>query len=297
MEGSVASAMLPVMTAKPRISIVGAGNLGDALAVALRAAGYAIDSVISRSHRESLRKARNLARRVGARALVGPEHMRAELVWFCVPDSQIAAAANVLAQGSWRAKIALHSSGALSSDELISLRRQGASVASVHPLMTFVERGKPRLDGVPFAIEGDAAAVHAARRIVRDLGGQPYSIRKKDKAAYHAWATFASPLLTALLATTEQVARLAGVRRRDAVKRMMPILRQTLENYAAFGGPNAFSGPIIRGDIDTIERHLQVLRKLPAAREVYSALAEAALQHLPAKNKNALKRTLNSRPR
>lgn len=290
--------MLPGMTAKPRITIVGAGNLGAALAVSLRDAGCNIDSVISRTRPESLRRARSLARRVGARALNGLEKTRAELIWFCVPDSQIAPSAESFAQKtSWKGKVALHSSGALSSDELAALRRQGASVASVHPLMTFVGKGRPPLAGVPFAIEGDAAAVRAARRIVRDLDGHPFSIRKEDKAAYHAWGTFASPLLTALLAMTERVAQLAGVNRGDAVRRMMPILRQTLENYAAFGGPQAFSGPIIRGDVGTVKTHLDVLRKLPAAREVYSALAQAALQYLPAGNKSALKRALNSRPR
>jgi predicted short-subunit dehydrogenase-like oxidoreductase (DUF2520 family) len=290
--------MLPGMTVKPRIAIVGAGKLGTALALSLREAGYAIDSVISRTRAESRRKAGRLASRVGARTLDEPEKIKADLVWFCVPDSEVAHASQIFARKcSWRGKIAVHSSGALSSDELGALRQQGGLVASVHPLMTFVGKGQPLPDAVPFAIEGDVAAVRVARRIVRDLGGQPYLIRKEEKAAYHAWGTFASPLLTALLATTEQVAQLAGLNRGDAVRRMMPILRRTLENYSAFGGPNAFSGPIIRGDVDTVKRHLQVLRKLPAAREVYSALAQAALQYLPAKNKGALKRVLRSRQR
>ena len=103
----------------------------------------------------------------------------------------------------------MHSSGALTSDELAVLRSQGASVASVHPLMTFVQGSRPSLAGVSFAVEGDSAAVRLARRIVKDVGGKAYSILKKDKAAYHAWGTFASPLLTALLATAEEVAALA----------------------------------------------------------------------------------------
>ena len=287
--------MLPGMAAKPRIAIVGAGNLGTALAVSLHDAGFVIEAVVARDRAESLRKARRLAKRVNARALADPARADADLFWFCVPDSEIArAAAGFLPKHSWKRKIALHSSGALASDELDSLRKVGASVASVHPLMTFVRGSRPLLAGVPFAIEGDAAAVRVGRRIVRGVDGKPFSIRKQDKAAYHAWGTFASPLLTALLATTEHVARLAGVDRRDAVRRMMPILQQTLANYAEYGGPNAFSGPIIRGDVDTVRRHLRVLRGLPAAREVYAALARSALQFLPSKNKKALKRMLDS---
>jgi predicted short-subunit dehydrogenase-like oxidoreductase (DUF2520 family) len=221
--------------------------------------------------------------------------VRAELIWFCVPDAEIARAARSLAEKvEWRGRVALHSSGALGSDELAAVRSRGAAIASVHPLMTFVRGSRPSLAGVPFALEGDPAAVRLARRVVQDVGGHAYSIRKKDKAAYHAWGTFASPLFTALLATTEQVAVLAGVNRKAAKQRMIPIVLQTLANYAAFGAAGAFSGPIVRGDVDTVKRHLRVLRSIPAAREVYSDLARAALQYLPAKNKSSLKQLLDS---
>ena len=181
------------------------------------------------------------------------------------------------------------------SDELSTLRSRGASVATAHPLMTFVRGSRPPLAGVPFAIEGDTRAVRMARQIIKDIGGLAYPIRNKDKAAYHAWGTFASPLFTALLTTTEQVAGLAGVTRSAAKRRMIPILLQTLANYAAFDAKDAFSGPIIRGDVDTVKRHLQVLRSVPAARDVYAALARNALLYLPAKNQGALKRLLDTK--
>src|SRR5262249_46036944 len=151
--------------------------------------------------------------------------------------------------------IALHSSGALTSDELSALRRAGASIASVHPLMTFVRNSRPSLKEVSWAIEGDTPAVSLARRIVKSLGGRAYSIRKEDKPAYHAWGTFASPLLVALLATTERVAASAGLNQSQARKRMLPILHQTLANYAALNAGDSFSGPIVRGDVDTVRQH------------------------------------------
>ena len=270
------------------------------MALTLQRAGYAVEAILARTHGASLRKAQRLAKQVGARALMKPTALRAHVIWFCVPDAQIASAARALAtcppasQLGWKGKIAFHSSGALASDELAVLRKRGAALASVHPLMTFVQGSQPSLAGVPFAIEGDAAAVRLARRIVRDIGGQPYSIRKNHKAAYHAWGTFASPLFTSLLATTEQVATLAGVDPKAAKRRMIPILLQTLANYAISGAPGAFSGPIVRGDIATVKSHLAVLRDLPAARDVYTALARSALQYLPAKNKTELKQLLNS---
>lgn len=294
--------MLPGMSRalKPRIVIVGAGNLGSALAWSLFRAGYPIEAILARprgARRDaSLKNVQRLAKKVGAHTLVKlTSDSKVQVVWFCVPDSEIKNAANALAKTiNWSETIALHSSGALTSDELSSLRKQGAAVASAHPMMTFVPGSHPSLTGVPFAIEGDRSAVRVARQIVRDLGGEAFSIRKSDKAAYHAWGTFASPLFTALLATTERIGVLAGIDRKTAKRRMIPILRQTLENYVELPEAGAaFSGPIIRGDVLTVQKHLRVLRKNPAASEVYVALGHAALQYLPARNKNALKRLLD----
>lgn len=282
------------MRSEPRIAIVGAGNLANALAVSLHTAGYEIEAVIGRSGRASRARTRRLAKAVNARVLAEwPRSLRAHVVWFCVPDREIRKAAQSVAERlDWRGRIALHSSGALTSDELNALRERGAAVASVHPLMTFVRNSQPRLLGVPFAIEGDRRAVRVARQFVKEVRGRAYSIRKKDKAAYHAWGTFVSPLLTSLMAVSQQVARSAGVPQKQARARMTPILRQTVENYAAFGGAAGFSGPIVRGDVETVQRHWRVLRSVPAAREVYRALLLAALQYLPAKNHAQLRRVV-----
>ncbi|MFZ3367790.1 MAG: Rossmann-like and DUF2520 domain-containing protein [Candidatus Sulfotelmatobacter sp.] len=281
---------------KPRVAIVGAGNLASALAVALHGAGYGIDQIISRDQAASFRRARRLAGQVGASAVAAARaQIRADIVWFCVPDGAIAGAAEALkAAADWSGKVAVHSSGALTSDELADLQRRGAAVASVHPFMTFVRGSRPRLVGVPFAIEGDAVAVRMARRIVKNLDGCAYSIRNEDKAAYHTWGTFASPLLTALLVTSEHVAAAAGVKRKAAKQRMLPILKQTLANYVAFDAAGAFSGPLIRGDVDTVKRHLRTLRGVPVAQDVYVSLARAALAYLPGKNKETIETALKS---
>ena len=291
----VPSAILPGMADNASIAIVGAGNLGTALAISLRKAGFPIDAVITRPRAASLARATGSAGKIGSRVLSQVEGLQARVLWICVPDSAIAQAASALASRlNARGIVALHSSGVLSSDVLQPLRAQGASVAAVHPLMTFVRGSQPSLAGVPFAIEGDPSAVRRARSIVRRLGGKPYAIGKRQKNAYHAWGTFASPLLTALLAATEQVALLAGVPPKQARQRMLPILLQTVKNYGEFGAARGFSGPIVRGDVATVRRHLEVLRRSPVSRQVYAALARAALEYLPAKNKASLKGLLDS---
>ncbi|HVN21960.1 MAG TPA: Rossmann-like and DUF2520 domain-containing protein [Dongiaceae bacterium] len=283
--------MLPGMAGKPQIAIAGAGKFGSVLALALHDAGYGV-GVIARNADSSVRRAKRLAKRVESKATLDAADITAQILWLCVPEGKIFRYAALLAP-RFHGKIAFHSSGARGSDELKALRKRGVAVASVHPLMTFVAGSPPSLVGVPFAVEGDWLAVEAARKIVRDLRGETYVIKKSSKNAYHAWGTFASPLLTALLATAEHVAGIAGVRGKAARRRMLPILLQTVRNYGEFGAAGGFSGPLIRGDIETVRRHLDVLRKAAVPRRVYVALAQAALEYLPSKNRDALRAILD----
>jgi predicted short-subunit dehydrogenase-like oxidoreductase (DUF2520 family) len=281
---------------KPRIAIVGAGSLASALAPALREAGYPVSEITSRDNPASRRRVRSLARIVGARATtLRSAALDADVLWFCVPDREIRQAADTgAAAGKGKAQYAFHSSGALSSRELDSLRKRGAAVASIHPLMTFVSGSHPSLAGVPFALEGDAAATRLARRIVRDLGGESFTLPAARKAAYHAWATFTSPLWLAFLVTLEDAARAAGLTRAKARRMSLPIIRQTLENYSRLGPQHSFSGPIIRGDTATVAKHLAVLKRYPAVGNVYVALAMSALDRLPANKREELRRLLKN---
>ena len=286
--------MLPAMAEKPAVAIVGPGRLGTALAVELTRAGYHVREIVSRTSGASQRKARNLARVTRARAATSEAaRLDAGLIWFCVPDREISSGARALARRTtWKGKLVFHSSGALASDELDVLRRRGAAVAAVHPLMTFVRGAIPSLEGVPFGVEGDAAAVRMARAIVRRLGGQVFAVPKNRKVAYHAWGTFTSPLLVAMLVTMEQVARAAGLSKAAARQYMLPIVHQTLANYSRLGPAEAFSGPIVRGDAAIVRKHLRVLRRVRGSRDVYVALARAALRLLPAQNRRQLEKAL-----
>ena len=289
---------------KPTVALVGAGSLATFLATALHQAGFTITEILARDSPQSLQRARALARKVGARAAtIRTAELDASLLWFCVPDREIRRAAATLADhvlgrvlGNQRAipHFALHSSGALSSRELHPLRTAGMAVASAHPLMTFVPGARPDLTGVPFAIEGDADATSLARRIVSELGGESFPLPPARKAAYHAWATMTSPLLVAFLTTLEDAARVAGLSRADARRKSMPILRQTLSNYAKFGPAKSFSGPLIRGDAETVARHLTAFKTHPEVRQVYVTLAQAALRGLPVKNKDELEGLLRT---
>ncbi len=290
------------MAAKPTIAIVGAGSLGTYLARVLHDAGYEITEIVSRDSVASLRRARALAAKVGARAVTAQTAtLDADLLWFCVPDREIRNAARLLSDHilarllvNMKVKIrfALHSSGALSSRELNPLRVAGLALASAHPLMTFVAGAHPSLANVPFAIEGDGPAVKVARSIVHGLGGNSFLLPASRKAAYHAWATMTSPLLLAFLVTLEEAGSAAGLSKKDARRKSLPIIMQTLANYSRLGPARSFSGPLVRGDTETVAKHLAALKKNAATRNVYVELAWVALRDLPVKNREALETVL-----
>ena len=233
-----------------------------------------------------------LARALGATAIplaqAGPD---SSIIWICHTDDALAETARKLARKSgWQGKIVLHSSGALSSDVLAPLRRAGAHVASLHPMMTFVPGASPRMSEVPFAVEGDRQAVTAARQIVKRLHAEIFPIEKRFKTLYHALGSFSSPMLVATLATAERVGRAAGLSPNQTRRIIAPILRETIKNYVEGGPSAAFSGPIKRGDLNTIRRHLRELKRVPAATEAYRALIKSALMDLPARNRKELAR-------
>jgi predicted short-subunit dehydrogenase-like oxidoreductase (DUF2520 family) len=294
------------------VAIVGAGSLATFLAVALSNAGFELTEIVSRDAPQSRQRARRLAAKVGVRAVTANSAvLDASLFWLCVPDREIHNAASTLANRLTaslgankkdksrnklpnRIRFAFHSSGALSSRELDPLRREGVAVASVHPLMTFVAGPYPSLPGVPFAIEGEERAKRVAREVVRKLGGESFSLPASQKPAYHAWATMTSPLFLAFLATLEEAASAAGLTPENARRKSLPIIRQTLENYERLGPAHSFSGPLIRGDADTIAKHLAALKRSPGARDIYVALARGALRSLPVKNRKVITQLLHT---
>ncbi len=288
---------------KREVAIVGSGGLAAFLSPALREGGYKVTEIILRARpgAESMRRGRELAREVGAKAVTMEDAaLDASVVWLCVPDREIRGAAVALAgklrvptrRATTRMRVAFHSSGALLSDELAPLRAVGLAVASVHPLMTFVAGPRPSLKRVPFAVEGDGAATKIARQVIRALGGESLILRAGRKVAYHTWATMTSPLLVAYLVTLEDAAREAGLSREQARGMSLPIILQTIANYSSLGPANSFSGPFIRGDAETVAKHLTLLRAKPSTRAIYVALARAAMKELPVKNRGELRRLL-----
>jgi predicted short-subunit dehydrogenase-like oxidoreductase (DUF2520 family) len=274
-------------------ALVGSGQLARVLALALHDAGYRISEIISRDLPDSKKRAQALARKVGsvARSFADAD-LSAGVIWLCVADDVIPQCAQSLAamRSMWKGRMVLHSSGALSSEELQPFRRLGAVAATAHPLMSFVAGSPGTLAGVPVAIEGDIQALPRLKAILRRLGASAFKIEKSSKPAYHAFGAFSSPLLIAYLSVMESVGELAGLGRLETRKRAEGIVRTTINNYFKDGPEASLSGPLRRGDTGTIRRHLRALEREPSLAEIYRGLIMASLKNLRVKNREEIAR-------
>ena len=287
------------------ISIIGAGRVGQTVAKRLHKLGWRIGAVVTRS-RQSARAA---VRAIGAgtpHSALTPEAFNADVILLSVPDDvlknvalQLAKIGSAALTRKSRAKIVLHTSGALDHRVLAPLARRGAFTASMHPMQTFSGRNAPRLEGVIFSIEGAPAARAAAQKIARSLGGTPVILSANDKPAYHASGTIVAGHALSLVESATQTLMKIGFTRRRANQALLPLIRQMLDNYESLGPHAAWTGPLSRGDYATISKHAKALRRFPREfQDAYQALAllsARVLSKKPAATKSKIARALGHR--
>ena len=184
-------------------------------------------------------------------------------VFLTVPDDVLPEMAHTLA-GQGQAPdgcAAFHCSGALSVEVLAPLHARGYHVGSIHPLQALAHpiTGAERLHGSWFAISGEPEALGVARRLIAELDGETLSIPVNRRPLYHAAAVVASNYLPVLTAAAARLLVLAGADQDDAVKALLPLMRGTLDNIGELGLASALTGPIARGDVETVRLHLRSL--------------------------------------
>lgn len=202
------------------------------------------------------------------------------VVILAVPDSALAEVAHDLAAFGPPppACVALHLAGAISTDVLAPLHAVGYPVGSLHPLQAVADpfHSGDKLFGVGFALAGEPEAVAVARRMVSALDGLPLVIAPNKRQLYHASAVVASNYMVALLAFAVRLMMQAGVSESDSLTALLPLVKGTLENLDQLGVGAALTGPIARGDADTIRLHLA--RLSDSDRALYSGLGQELLR-------------------
>jgi predicted short-subunit dehydrogenase-like oxidoreductase (DUF2520 family) len=195
-------------------------------------------------------------------------------VFLAVPDEALPEVSMALAaQGKAPPGCAVfHLSGAQSTDPLAPLVEKGYVVGSLHPLQSLADpvMGAAQLRDVYFAVSGDPAAVSAARRILDPLGAFLISVPVSRRPLYHAAAVFASNYLAGLVGAAGRLMAQAGVPEEDALRAILPLARGSLENLDRLGPVRALTGPVSRGDVETVGLHLRTLE--PRERALYASL-------------------------
>jgi len=257
------------------IGIIGAGRVGTALALALAEKGQRVAAVASRRDNS----ARALARRIdGAEARSAQEvAQRCDWVFLTLPDSAVAAVASEL---TWRAgQAVVHTSGALDLSALDRAAAQDALPGAFHPLRAFPagDPGPNAFAGVTIGICAGPALSPQLEALAGSLGGRALRVDGADRTLYHAAAVFASNYAVALLLAARRAWTLAGLPEAEARAALAPLLAGAAANAAQQPLERALSGPIVRGDADTIARHLEKLARAPELADLYRALGAQLL--------------------
>ena len=261
---------------KPTFAIVGCGRLGTAIAKHLMDAGYPLVGLASRS----LSSAKETAELINVDCYGEPiweMTKSADVVFVTTPDGIISDAFKTLVQnrGFKAGAIVLHCSGAHPSTILAPADTTDLHIGSMHPLQSFASKtisGNP-FDGIIISVEGSNAAVAAATEMAQDLGAVCLPLATKGKTLYHASAVVASNYLVALMQMALKFMESADIPADRAFDVLKPLVNGTLSNIEKNGVADALTGPIARGDVETVQRHVtSILAQTPEFIDLYKML-------------------------
>jgi len=263
---------------KKKVGFIGAGKVGTALAARLFKGGYPVIAVAD----TNLRATEKLVELVpGCQVFKTAQEVAniAEHVFITTPDDSISAVASEL---TWRPEQkVVHCSGAASIDILEPAKKSGAMVGSFHPCQAFasVDQAIKNLPGSTFAIEAQGSLLGILQEMASTIGCDWIMLKPGNKALYHAAAVFASNYFVTLLKVATDLFKNFDVPTTQSIKVLMPLIQGNIKNINTIGLPSCLTGPIARGDVSTIEKHIFALKeKDPSILKLY---AELGLNTIP----------------
>jgi len=257
------------------VAIVGAGRVGRALGRLAREAGYPVGPVVCRTRG----RAEEAVAFIGA-GRPGTEPLGAGLTLVCVPDRVIGEVAGALKVP--RGAVVAHTCASRGAEVLRPHRPAG----TMHPLRSFGDPGRAAelFRGTACAVGGDPEAAEVLEAFARAIGGVPLRVRAGREALYHAGAVFASNYIVAVLGAALRLFEESGVGAAEALPALRSLAEGTLANVARGGLAGALTGPVERGDVDTVRAHLEALAAhAPGLEAAYAALGRLAVEMARAK--------------
>ena len=243
------------------VTIIGTGAVGSALLDFFTSNGYPVISKLDKSS-----------------VLPDDESRFGDVIFITTPDDVITTISENLARKEirWREKTVVHCSGSLSSDQLSAIAATGAGTASMHPIQTFRKGdGADRFQGITVSLEGYTDAKALLKPLILHMKANPIDVTPGQKQALHIGAVFASNYLVSLLRTVEKY--LDSEEIEGGIEIMRPLIEQTVRNIFEMGTSEALTGPVSRGDVQTVESHLSRLIFYPDHQALYRQLGKIAL--------------------
>jgi predicted short-subunit dehydrogenase-like oxidoreductase (DUF2520 family) len=264
---------------RPRLLLVGAGSVGTAVATLLSRAGWHAAGVVSRTRASAEAAAARLSSRVITSIDRAPE---ADLYLLGVPEPAIEEVAASLVPAARPGALAVHLAGVVGIDPLGSLRDHGLGVAALHPVQTCpdVDTAIERLPGSAWGVTCSPGAEGPCEELIASIGGTPVRIEESVRPQWHSASVMTSNGISAVVAFGASILEAIGVVDPDSV--LGPIAAATVANARAGGGGGAtLTGPVVRGEADTLRRHLEALEAsapdlVPGYRLVVQTILEAA---------------------
>jgi predicted short-subunit dehydrogenase-like oxidoreductase (DUF2520 family) len=252
-----------------KIGIIGAGKVGFTLALALTKAGYTVNAVSSLSISSAYKLADKLPSAVVFEGSQGVADA-CDIIFIATPDSAISQiAASITPHPN---QIVCHLAAGVPIKVLDPLRTQGAVTGVFHPLQAIGSSNAAILPGITFAIEADEPLFKILREMAVALGGRVIELKGDDRVLYHASAIMASNYLVTLVSLAAGLWQGFGTQE-QAIRALVPLIRGTLDNIEQIGIPDCLTGPISRGDTETIEKHLRIVAEFaPQTLDAYKML-------------------------
>lgn len=249
----------------PKVSIIGAGTVGNILTSILHERNYPIVSVIDANGARAVECARHVKCK-RASTQISDIAPASEIIIIAVNDTAIEDVAinlSKIKKLNFKKLLAVHTSGVHSADVLQSLKKKGAQTGSMHPIQTFPAYQKPaklrsRMKGIYFGIDGYNGALPRIEKLVEECEAHPVIIAKELRPLYHTACVFASNYLTVFLNVVNQLALKLHLKA-SWMEVFGPLMTASMENVIAASATEALTGPIVRGDMATLDLHLNVL--------------------------------------
>ena len=249
-----------------KISIVGAGRVGISLGYLL-SKNYEIEGIIEKRE-ERIEKLKELfpeAKYIGLDFIKGVKN--SDVIFITTQDDNIKSTADeIFSNNDIKNKYVYHCSGSLPSSILNSAKKNDCFIGSIHPLQSVpnFEQGVKNLKSAYFCIEGDEEAVEVAKKIVNSISGKFFIIKTEHKSLYHLGAVFSSNFINTLVFITCEIFKKIGVSKDydKTLEIIFPLIKGSVDNINKLGVIKSLTGPVVRGDVNTIKNHISGLESI-----------------------------------